>query len=341
MKRGVLVVLAGLVVSLLLIACDKDLPDNKLSGKEVLVRVRLVGIAEGKETDATRSASMPTQERVATPVGDGVVMEMRMERDTSALRAATSQLDEYARFRVVAVIHGTSTFISYGDFTIHDGTVAGGLHVPDNDSYDFICYSYNSSNPIEALDYKQDDAIPDSKMIPALDGAKGLLWKKIEDIPVSGSAELEILLSQVLARVQVVIDCSYNNWTITGVTKAISLGSAYSGGTVRLTDKTVTSPSVTPTLSTISWSGSGSQRKSEILLMPKGNGTLTVGVPAGAISIQGGSAIPKSVVTATYSSDLVGGLSYTLRIKFRAPKFAGSNIYWEGNATSGKMTFDT
>lgn len=336
MKRSLLAIV---VFSLLCIACDKELPENELSGKEVLVRVRLVGIAEGKEADVTRSASLQTQERVATPIGDGVVLEMKMERDTSALRAAKTMLDENARFRVVAVKHSTSTFLSYGDFTIHDGTVAGGLHVPDNDYYDFICYSYNTSNALPALSYVQGGTIPTSQTLNVLQGTKDLLWEKIDNIPVFGSApELEILLGRIMARVQVVIDCSYNNWTITGVT-GVTLATVNTGGTVRLTDKVVATNTGSPTLT---WSGSGNQRESnEILVMPKGSGTLTVSIPVGAITRQGSTAIPsKSVTTGTFSTALVGGNSYKLYVNLRVPKFAGSNIYWEGNASSGKMMFD-
>jgi hypothetical protein len=333
MKGSLLVVLA---FSLLLVACDKELPDKKLSGKEVLVRVRLVGVAEGKEADVARSASMQEPETMGMPLGDGMVLEMRMEQDSSALRATTSQLDEYARFRVVAVIHGTSTFISYGDFTIHDGIVEGGLHVPDNDSYDFICYSYNTSNALPALSYAQGGTIPESGTINVLQGTNDLLYKKIVDIPVSGSApELEILLERVMARMQVVIDCSYNNWAIASVASTITLGSVYSGGTVRLTDKVVASNSGTPTFS--SWTGSGTKRESNgILVMPKGSGTLTVSIPASAINTVQASTIPRSVATATFSTALDAGYSYKLFVKLKKLMWAGSNIYFDGSG----LTFD-
>jgi hypothetical protein len=334
MKGGLFVALA---FSLFLVACDKELPDSKLRGKEVLVRVRLVGIGAGKEADMTRSASMKEPARVATPVGDGVVMEMRMERDTSALRANVSTLDGDAYFRVVALEHGTKTFISYDDFTINGGAVSGSLHVPINGSYDFVCYSYNTDTPLDALTYNQDVAIPDTKTINVLQGTNDLLYKKIEDVQVGNEApELPILLERVMARVQVIIDCSYNNWTITGVT-GVTLTTVNTGGTIRLTDKVVASSTGSPTLT---WAGSSDQRKAEILVMPKASSTLTVSIPVNAITRQGITAIPSAAVDNTYSTNLVSGLSYTLRIKFWTPKFAGSNIYWDGDDSSGKMTFD-
>jgi hypothetical protein len=211
--------------------------------------------------------------------------------------------------------------------------------VPDNDSYDFICYSYNTSNALPALSYVQGGTIPTSETVNVLQGTSDLLYKKIVGIPVSGSApELEILLDRVMARVQVVIDCSYNNWTITGVS-GVTLATVNSGGTIRLIDKVVASNTGTPALT---WTGSGNKRESNgILVMPKASSTLTVSIPRSAIARQSLSAIPSNTVTTgTFSTALVGGCSYKLYMKLRVPKMAGSNIYWEGNATSGKMMFD-
>jgi hypothetical protein len=175
-KRWMFVVLA---LAGLLGACDRDVEDGKLRGKDVLVLVRLVGIAEEKEEDITRSISMKETQREAIPIGDGMVMEMRMERDTSALRAVTKvTLDGNSYFRVVAVIHGTSTFISYCDYTINGHVKAGGLHVPDNDSYDFICYSYNSNAALPALNYAQDDNIPTTAVIDASVGGRACCGKR-------------------------------------------------------------------------------------------------------------------------------------------------------------------
>jgi hypothetical protein len=325
MKKGMFVALA---LSLLLVACDENLPGNK-SGKEVLVQVRLVGIAEGGEENITRSASSKKQERFIAPAANGMLMEMQMEQDTSALRATKTQLAADSYFRVVAFKHETSTFISYGDFTIADGPVAGGLHVPINDSYDFVCYSYNTTTPLDALNYKQDATMPDTETISVLQGTKDLLWVKIEDKQVTDEApELEILLSRVMARVKVAIDLSYNKWTITSISSGVTLGSVHSGGTVRLTDGTVEGTG-TPTVT--SWTGSGNQRESnELLVMPKASGsTITVNIPASAIARQNFASIPTVGATGTFIAELKPGYSYRLRMRWRSPIFARSNIYWD------------
>jgi hypothetical protein len=329
---------AVLSLSLLLGACERELPDNKLPDKDIQVRVRLVGVAEGGEEDIVRSASTSEQEEVVTPVGDGVLMEMRMERETSELRAIYT-LAGNAYFRVVAVEHGTSTFISYGDFTINTGSVAvaGGLHVPDNGTYDFICYSYNNNTALAALNYAQGSTISGSEVIDVYSGTSDLLWEKIENITVSGVApELDILLNRVMAKVKVLIDCRYNSWTITGISGSVTLGSIYTGGTIRLTDGGVASNTGTPTFT--SWSGSGYQRESnELLVMPKGSGSsVTVSVPANAVARSGLSAIPAAARNAAFTVELKSRYSYRLCVRLKTPKWAGSNIYWNGSA----LTFD-
>jgi hypothetical protein len=331
---------AVLVFSLLLGACEKELPDNK-SGKEVLVRVRLVGVSEGGEEDLTRSDSKKESKIVSTSIGDGMLLEMQMERDTSALRATKTQLASNSLFRVVALKHNTTTFISYGDFTITDGPVAGNLHVPINDSYDFVCYSYNSTTLPAAPTQKQGENI--STTIDVLQGAKDLLWTKIKEDVTDEAPELEILLRRTMARMKVVLDVSYNKWMITGIGD-IMLESVNSGGTVQLTDGTVAGAG-TPTFT--SWSGSGYQQESnELLVMPKASGsTITVSIPKDAIARQSLSAVPANAATATFIAELKAGYSYRLLVRLRTPIFARSNIYWEWTTDKdhpedgGKLTF--
>jgi hypothetical protein len=136
----------------------------------------------------------------------------------------------------------------------------------------------------------------------------------------------------------VVVDCSYNQWTITSIA-GLTLESAYSGGTIRLADGGIVSKTGTPTLG--AGTGSGYTREAEVVVMPNASGTVTVNIPVSAISRQGLAAIPAtSVYTATFSTGFVEGCSYRLYMHLRLPKFAGSNIYWDGNASSGTMKFD-
>jgi hypothetical protein len=334
--------LSAWAMTLFLGACEKELPDSKLRGKDVLVEVRMLGVEEGGEKDVTRSSSRREIEESVVPVGDGVLLEMRMERDSSMLRAARTTLAGTSRFRVVAVVHGTSTFISYADFTINNGTVAGGLHVPDNGVYDFICYSYNTASTLPGLSYKQDATIPTSATINVYQGTSDLLFEKIENISVSGAAPvLGILLRRVMARVKVVINCEYNGWAIESVANTMTLGSAYSGGTIRLTDG-VAVPTGTPAITWPTLSGTNQEEESnQVLVMPQAGG-VTVRIPGGTIKRQGlAAAIPTGtesyVLSAPFSTPVESGYSYRLFIKLKTPIFARSNIYWDG--TAQKLTF--
>jgi hypothetical protein len=331
-KIGMLVALA---LSLLLIACDRELPNNK-SGKEVTVRVRLVGIQEGGKEDLTRSASMKEPERISTSTSDGMLLEMQMERDTSALRATKTQLASDSYFRVIAFKHDTKTFISYGDFTIADGPVGGSLHVPINDSYDFVCYSYNTSTPLDALTYKQGETMPDTETISALQGTNDLLWVKIEKDVTDVAPELNIVLNRVMVRVKVAVDLSYNKWTISNIADDLTLESVGTGGTIQLADGAVASNTGTPTFS--SWTGSGYKLESstELLVMPNASGT-TISIPKDAIVRQALTAIPTKATTATFT-ELQSGLSYKLLVRLRIPIFARSNIYWDDITAPSKPT---
>jgi hypothetical protein len=328
MRKEIVTILA---FSLLLVACDRELPDNK-SGKEVTVRVRLMGITEGGKEDLTRSDSMKEPERHVTSIGDNMLLEMQMERDTSALRANKTQLATTSIFRVIAFKHGTKTFISYGDFTIADGPVGGSLHVPINDSYDFVCYSYNTSTSLDALTYNQDTNIPDTETIPALQGTNDLLWVKIKKDVAEVAPELEILLNRVTVRVKLAVDLSYNKWIITSIGNIMM---PYAGGRIRLTSGAVGGRTETSTFS--SWTGSGYQWESTTELLVLSIGTTPVTIPIGAIGRQDLSAIPDKETNIFFTTELKPGYSYRLCVQLRMPIFARSNIYWDDEGK--KLTF--
>jgi hypothetical protein len=339
--KGLLAVLI-LAIVLVLGACDKELGDKK-SGRDVLVQVRLVGVAEGGKDDVTRSGSVREMEEFLTPVGDGMLLGMRMERDEEALRAVEKPLNGDAYFRVVAMEHGTSTFVSYGDFTIDDGCVGGGLHVPDNgDTYDFTCYSYNTNNAFSALTYKQGATIPTSEMVNVFDGTNDLLWEKKEDVGVSdGALELDILLRRVMARVKVVVDCSYNNWSISAIDNTVTLGAVSNTGSMRLASGETVVNDGAKAISWPSLSAGMSQESTEMLVMPKNTSTLTVTIPKEAVTRVSLSQIPSAAAIGTFSTALVGGNSYRLHVRLRTPIWARSNIYWDAtlNDGEGALTF--
>jgi hypothetical protein len=344
--RGLLAVLA---LSLLLVACDRNnnLPGNELSGKPVSVRIRSLKVAEGGEEDIIRSALHKEVETVSMPLGNGLLLEMRMERDTSLLRAGQIRpLADGSLFRVIAVRHDDDTYVSHGDFRVGPGedTQLSTFHVPENISYDFICFSYNKDSLPSAAGYAKGDPLP----ALLVNNSTDLLWCEIADrlVNSAASAELEITLNQKLARVKVVVDCKYNEWTITDIGTDMTLGSGVVSGAMDLAAGSI---SGTDGDQAIPWSypitEADEQTSESLFVIPKASGDLTITIPVGSIARGGGlSALPSGTTSANvssvgeYAAALVGGASYKFHVRLRVPIFAGSNIYWDN--TAQKLTFD-
>jgi hypothetical protein len=75
-----------LVLSMLCASCDNN--NNELSGTAVAVQIRSLKMAESGEEDLLRSTSKQEAETVSTPLGDGLLLEISMERDESLARNA-------------------------------------------------------------------------------------------------------------------------------------------------------------------------------------------------------------------------------------------------------------
>jgi hypothetical protein len=166
-----------------------------------------------------------------------------------------------------------------------------------------------------------------------------LLRTKLTNVTVNNTSPLlSIQLEHALAKIRVVVDCSYNEWTITSIANTLTLGSVANSGTVGLVSGTA---SGTTGNRAITWTGGlsdPSKPESDSILVIPQSGTLTVSIPAGAVVRQTPlSAIPGAATTGTFSATLAPGSSYKLHVKFRAPIPAWSNIYWDENA--GKLTF--
>jgi hypothetical protein len=82
------------------------------------------------------------------------------------------------------------------------------------------------------------------------------------------------------------------------------------------------------------------QTSHSLPVMAKTSSTLTVTLPKNVITRKDLTSIPTMegtyVLQGSFTTALVAGKSYTLRVKLRATKWAGSNIYWDTN----HLTFD-
>jgi hypothetical protein len=342
---------AALAVSLLLAACDnKDLNDRELSGPEVLVQIHLLGMAEGGEEDVVRSASQSEFKRVSTSVGNGLLLEMRVERDSALLRAKQQlALTSGAYFRVIAVT-SAGKYVSHGDFEVGSSVnTLSTFHVPANNTYDFICFSYNSTDySLLPSGFNPDRGDDIGGLTLPTDNTNDLLWKKQSETVGTSDPSVSFTLEPVMARVKVVVDCSYNGWNIEDIDPGMTLGSVFTGGTVGLVSGTVSAATGTPTLVWITPEVGEVDTDMEsvpMLVMPKALGTITVDIPGGIIKRENLSALPsgaraEDAAVGTFYTALAAGSSYNILVSLRTPIFAGSNIYWDGDESSGKLTFD-
>jgi hypothetical protein len=336
---------AALFLSATFFSCDKDnhLPDNPTTGEEVFIQIRTLEIAESNEDDLSRAASLQDSEPEYTPTGDGLFVNMSMEENGEESLRAEKDLITGAYFRVIAVKTGTSEYVSHGDFRQGGSPTVSTFTVPSNATYDFICLSYNNTTntlPASFAPTRGDDISTET-----LSGdLENLLWQK-KTYPVGNTdPSLSFLLNYMAARVRVVVDCEYNEWIITGIANSMQLSSVALVQSVNLMDggliggstetKTVTWPTLIEDTE---------QTSNPFIVVPTAsNVTLTVTIPVNVVTRKY-PLLPIPTVagyTGTFSAKLQVGHSYNLFVKLKAPKFAGSNIYWDGDLSSGKLTFD-
>jgi hypothetical protein len=157
---------------------------------------------------------------------------------------------------------------------------------------------------------------------------------------------LSFLLNYKAARVRVVVDCGYNNWTITGIANTMQLSSVSVAQSVNLMSGDPSGDSAGN--KTVAWSISGEgteQTSNPLIVMPTATSTtLTVTLPIDVI-VRKSPLYPiptESVYNGKFTTTLQAGHSYKLFVKLKAPKFAGSNIYFDKNSVPNgpQLIFD-
>jgi hypothetical protein len=353
-KKLRLYVAMGLV-SLLAVACDRnDVIADVASGEMIRVDISGVGIQESGSEEAIRAAALsPLIGRreiamASLPIGNGMLLDMSLEPDEVFELRATKVLENGKRFRVIALRNSNGQYVSHADYvmTATGGVsqTAGELHVPvGNVSYDYICISYNSTTALPAASFTVG-VVPANLAVPNTADTDLLYAKVTKTITSTANATLSFTLKHKLSRVTLVVDGSYNNWTITGiVANRIRLAPFYASATMNLqTGSMVKGTAATNQYFTWSTISAALTQTSATRTVFTNGETISLVVPASTITINGTSR-PSSAQTLSFStaSTLTPGYNYTLRLRIRTPKWAGSNIYWDGNASSGKLTFDT
>jgi hypothetical protein len=333
------------ILTLIFSSCDKETecPNNNLFGPEVPIRVHMLGIAGTSSETLTRSSSQKGPQAVSIPIGNGLLMGMSMEETSSPLRATKQLLEDGKRFRVIAVTTDDPIkFVSYGDFEMIGGTSAltsPTFHVPGGVSYNFICISYNNSSTLPPIGYIRGQGLSSL----AINNSNDFLWwKTASPLTVNSNTdtELDIELHHMLTKIKVIIDCTYNEWDITNIKDGITLASVHTSGNLNLMTGAITSSTGT---SYVTWpqplpSVDDEQLSKTLTIMPKSS-SFYMNIPAGTVERDDLSPVPTTNGSALFEGEFNPGVEYTLRVKLWTPIFAKSNIYWDGNDSSGKLTF--
>jgi hypothetical protein len=346
MKNEKLLLVA--ILSLIFASCDKDseLENKELSGQDVPVRIHSMNVAEGGSENPTRSSSQQEPEIVTSPIGDGMLLEMSIKQDDSPLRDKV-ELAPGTHFRVIAVTGGRD-YYSHGDYVYGSGTLtpSNNFNVKVGQAYDFICISYNSTTLPSTVGYTVGSALPSAFSVA---DAKDLLWWKstsAETISASG-IDLDITLKQKLAKVKVIIDCSYNKWKIMVNDNYVRIGTVALSNLMNLSTGDVDGTSLaTRYFPSFSATVDAMSQTSELRIMPKASSEITISVGIGSVLRDGLSAIPSSATgTVKFTTPLIAGTSYTITVRLRTPIWARSNIYWKWTTDKyhpgdgGKLTF--
>jgi hypothetical protein len=326
------------LLSLFSTSCENNngVDNNELSGKEVSVRIRSLSVAENDSEALTRSSSQKEPETILKPIGNGMLVEMNVEREESSLRGLVN-LAPGTHFRVIAVNQGTSKYCSHGDFVQGTGiSPLTDFHVHVNTAYDYICISYNNAT-LPSASYTVGSDLSTSFSV---NNTQDLLWCRIAGGTVTAAGvELDIKLNQKLAKVKVTIDCGYNQWKIKSIgankvsIKAIPLNCTINWITGALTG---TANNQSFSFSTPSTPYPSTLTSTELRIIPT-TSDVDVNILTGAVVRDGLTAIPLADTPITFATTLSAGYTYTITVRFRSTIWAESNIYWNGTA----MTFDT
>ena len=327
---AIILILCG--ITFLLSSCTEEVvvTDNdkpKRSGKMVEVKFALNSSTTGDPiTVSTRNARDMQPETVEISLGDNLYMYATLDIDRDIkLRAATEPLAKDRALRIVAYKAGSSNSNDgYADFTVIDnnGELSGGsLMVEEGESYTFVAYSINLGNlPTHKETLTGSVALND------------LLWGSSGIIEIGKSTTVSITMSHKFARVTAYVTTVdpglLNPPVITNLDSTFISPSFKINLNVKDGDCTIAS------LETRSF-GTPWISQNTTNVRSRDTYIYTDGAPETVITFKklflGGYSEPFTNLTAKFKKTLVPGYSYNLYVKIRQNRWAGSNIYWDGN----------
>lgn len=311
-----------LFASLLFCAsCDHDELSSTNAGEEsgelIPIKVSVGGVNgfSNGEQSVTRANFQP--QSIAVPFNEDYRLQVNIQPSKSApqTRAAATPLKEGVRFRVLAYLQGIGTdkFKAYADYEIQAGGILnqldGDLNLPSG-TYQFVCYSYNTSAPLPAFDGSTQLEVND--IGSGTDFLRTIVTQKVES---GGSAvTLNINFDHFCSSLNVKVDASRMNGDITDCSATLSgLKKSTASWNVSTTTLNVQTVDIPNNLSFVWDSPSESVIESDAqIVMPATNADLTLEFPS--ITIGENTYTDKSVSLSKVKLDQ--GTSYTCTVNF-------------------------
>jgi hypothetical protein len=328
--------LAALPVFLALMACDQLVPPSGGNGVDIPVKIRAVSIAGGAQNKTVTRASGQKRivgEPIVQDLGNGMLAEITVEEDLSALRA--TPLTKDVKLRIVALIKNSSTIYSWADYTATNSgaftrTSSADLHVIENTDYDFVCFSYNSTTA------SLPDPLSEGSTLGSITvtNANDFLYKKWTTNLSTTSNTLSFTLEQQLAKVTLILNGGSR--TITNVAEnSIKITSVSTPTTHNLTATTsALSGTTAGDVFFTGWGSSSTPWEKSLRLVPTSSES-TLRLPAEAITVGSLKSEEKDIQLPVLGVGSSCRVTITLKEVSTSKKFAGSNIYWDGS----KLTF--
>lgn len=312
-----------LFASLLFCAsCNRDELSSVNAGEEsgelIPVKVSVGGINgfSNSEQPVTRANAEP--QNIAIPFNDDYKLQVKIQPSESApqTRAAATPLKDGVKFRVLAYLQGIGVdkFKAYADYEVQaGGTVLnlldGSLDLPSG-TYQFVCYSYNTSDALPAFDGNAELEVTD--ISSGTDFLRTVVTQKVEG---GGSGvTLNINFDHFCSSLNVKVDASKMRKNITDCSATLSgLTESTASWDVSTATLNVHSGDIPNNLSFTWDSPSESVIESDArIVMPVTNANLTLEFPS--ITIGENTYTDKSV--SLPGVRLVQGTSYTCTVNF-------------------------
>jgi uncharacterized protein (TIGR02145 family) len=300
------------------------------SGANIPVKIRAINIAGGaeKQNETSTRAGGVNEKRLALEVvtpsfGDGMLARITVEEELEALRTGKTPLGDGVTFRVIAIKSSDKTYVAHGDFTVDEEASANysdpDFLIPLQETYDFICFSFNSKDPLPEVNYTTKSALP----ALAVDTLKDLLWQVIPSKPIGNKEGGDAILSftelrQQFVQVKLALDGNGMRITNIGDNNPICLKAACAGDfdLAKSEFSFDANSSIAFTFST--WDGNSAEEviSDRITFLPKAEGDYIISLAAGAVTLLDGAVekLTAAVNAILRHSKFEAGGRYTVRM---------------------------